>query len=152
MAWCDAHGRAECGRPKADGDPCHQAGDRPCRRHAEPSAGEVAIPGGPPGATAPWDTGFASGPVTPRQALDGLLQASWARWQHYAGILQAAVESTPGAPEEGLVGHTWGAADIVGGVYETGDATRPMVAIEADERDRAARLAKQMHDMGYDDD
>jgi hypothetical protein len=107
-----------------------------------------AIPGS--GQVTAWQAGYA-GPAGPRTAMLLLLQVSWLRWHLYSDLLKNQVDDIRGAadPASGLVGHRLGFSKD--GVYETGEEIRALAALDADERDRCARLAKMAHDAGIMD-
>lgn len=92
-----------------------------------------------------------------------LMNVSWIRWQLYAELLRQQVadadrkaatrgstSSTKGAAG-GLIGHHLAASPVTGGVFPTGEEIRALTRLEAEERDRCARLVKLAHDMGVAD-
>jgi len=82
--------------------------------------------------------------LSPRMAMVVLLHVSWLRWLEYSALLEEQVREAGG--QAGLVGST--IASGRGGLYATGSEVLALTQLEADERDRCARLAKQAHDMG----
>jgi hypothetical protein len=114
------------------------------------------LPALPPGAVVTaWMAGvLGSRPLSPRAAILLLLHVSFLRWQEYATMLHAQVEDAPdGGPGKrgtpgvrGLIGHH--TAMSGGQMYPTREDIRALVRLEADERDRAARLAMMAHDIG----
>lgn len=91
-----------------------------------------------------WSAALPAGiTLTPRLAMVLLLHATWLRWTEMAALLQADVQ------EEGA-GAFAGEQKASGrsGVYATGEQVRALAIVEADERDRVARYAKQAFDMG----
>jgi hypothetical protein len=159
VSYCPEHDREECGTPTKKGT-CHQPSlDGSCWRH--PAGSEVAVSEADGEIVAPVHVDAYSvsleGPVTPRTGMIVMLQVSWARWQEYARLLREQVYGTPSQPvspgdTEGLVGHTYDFDMHApgGGIYETGESPRALVAIEAAERDRFMKLAMQAHAMGIE--
>lgn len=86
-----------------------------------------------------------------------MLGLAWRRADLLAGELRAQVEGVPavgnggGSGADGLVGHTYSASEVAGGIYPTGERARALVEIEAAERDRVVRYAKTAHEMGIED-
>lgn len=101
----------------------------------------------------PYEVEIDAPAVTPRQAVILLLQVSWQRWRSYAAILEDSITtSVPGDDSgTGLTSPTWG-SNPKDGMYVSGEQVSAMALLEAQERDRCAKLAKQAHDMGIDDD
>lgn len=100
----------------------------------------------------PYAVDFPAQIVTPRQSIIMLLQVSWQRWQSYAAMLENEVTTAqPGDEGNGLVVPTWG-NNPKDGMYISGEAISSLAMLEAEERDRCAKLAKQAHDMGIEDD
>lgn len=113
------------------------------------------LPSLPPGATvSAWSAALAAGkPLSPRAAMLLLLHLSWERWQLYAQELEGQVEAARReSPDE------FAAAALVTEkkmMYRDqpvpqGEEIRALVLLEGEERDRAARLAKDAFAMGLD--
>lgn len=94
--------------------------------------------------------------LSPRMAMVLMLHATWLRWSEYAALLEqqmlnpvsAALASEPDSESGGLVGHTWAMDPKTSDIYATGEQVRALAALEADERDRVMRYARQCHDVG----
>lgn len=100
----------------------------------------------------PYAVDFPAQIVTPRQSIIMLLQVSWQRWQSYASMLEEQVTAVqPGDDSNGLVVPTWG-NNPKDGMYISGEAVSSLAILEAEERDRCAKLSKMAHDMGISDD
>ena len=141
---------ASCGAPTARGPCGRQTKGGRCWQHP---GTEVAVPGADDSVRiTPYRVDFPAGIVTPRQSIIMLLQVSWQRWQSYAAILENDVTNAqPDADDNGLVVPTWGNSPK-DGAYVSGEAISALAGLEADERDRCAKLAKQAHDMGIEDE
>ncbi len=81
--------------------------------------------------------------LTPRMAMAVMLHVSWLRWQVLASMVEEQVQDS-GA--DGLVGSTF--APGREGSVVTGSEILALTALEGEERDRIARLAKDAHHMG----
>ena len=140
---------AQCGAPTARGPCGRQTKGGRCWQHP---GTEVAVPGaGDTVRITPYAVDFPAQIVTPRQSVVMLLQVSWQRWQSYATMLENEVTSAqPGQDGNGLVVPTYG-SNPKDGMYVSGEAISALALLEAQERDRCAKLAKQAHDMGIDD-
>jgi hypothetical protein len=103
----------------------------PLPRGAEVTAWRASLPAG-------------ADALSPRMAMVLLLHSSWLRWLEYSALLEEQVREASGAA--GLVGSTM--ASGRGGLYATGSEVLALTQLEADERDRVMRYAKQCHDAG----
>jgi hypothetical protein len=109
------------------------------------------VPGGqlpalPDGANVTaWRASLPAGAdaLSPRMAMVLLLHVSWLRWADLAEMLEQQVQADG---EGALVGET--RASGRGGLYATGEQPRGLAILEAEERDRIMRYAKQCHDVG----
>ena len=89
--------------------------------------------------------------LPPRVVMILLLHMSYLRVQEYAGMLQNQKNTASSGPRGGLIGFRTGrAAD--GTIYATGEELRGLTILEAQERDRLARLARECHDLGITGD
>jgi hypothetical protein len=94
--------------------------------------------------------------LSPRMAMILMMHATWLRWSEYAALLEqqmlspvsTALSGETDSESGGLVGHTWAADPRGGGLYATGEQVRALAALEAEERDRVMRYARQCHDAG----
>lgn len=168
--WCEEHRRWECTAQRKGGrGECHSIaidGTSKCRMHAGVSL-EVAKAQGQARITAFSALGGVPS-IDPGLAVLASLHMSWLRVHLYARLLEEQVENdasgahwahpenlTDGAADDqpspdgvrGLIGHTY-AADKQAGIFASGEAVRALVALEAQERDRAVKFAKVAHDMG----
>jgi hypothetical protein len=94
--------------------------------------------------------------LSPRMAMIIMTHVTWLRWGEYAALLEqqmldpinAALAGEPSTESAGLVGHTWASDPKSGETYATGEQVRALAALEAEERDRVMRYARQCHDAG----
>jgi hypothetical protein len=106
---------------------------------------EDQLPAVPEGAmVTAWNAG-ATGPLSPRAATLLMLHVSWQRWQYYAALLKEEVDKRGAA---GLTGFKRSASNVTDGIYPTSEEIRALTRLEAQERDRCARLAREAHEMG----
>lgn len=102
-----------------------------------------------------WAPGDAK--VDPGETLLRLLSQSWARVRLYSDLLAKAYEGAEDFPEafagagvRALIGHKY---DLTkdGDPVAVEEATRGLVALEAQERDRCAKFAKLAIDAGIEE-
>lgn len=94
--------------------------------------------------------------LSPRMAMILMLHATWLRWSEYAALLEqqmldptnSALAGEPSTESAGLVGHTWAMDPKSSEVYATGEQVRALAALEAEERERVMKFARQCHDAG----
>lgn len=94
--------------------------------------------------------------LSPRMAMVLMLHATWLRWSEYAALLESqmadpvitALRGEQVDESNGLVGHKWAMDPKSGQMYATGEEVRSLAALEAEERDRVMRYARQCHDAG----
>ena len=142
---------AGCGAPTPSG-PCKRStGGGRCWQHRGEVAVTTTLDDVVPVKVTPWSVDMPATAVTPRTGMILMLQVAWQRWQVYAAMLEDQVSHGTSSTDNGLVGPVWSLNVKDGGLEVTGEQARALVAIEAEERDRFARLAKQAHDMGIDD-
>ncbi|MFC0626148.1 hypothetical protein [Kribbella deserti] len=163
--WCEQHGRWECTKQrKAGRGECHSialTGTDKCRMHAGERSDVVKARAM---AITAWSAIGGDPTVEPGRIILSLLQMSWLRLHLYAQLLAAQADAEGWEPDNvddegdevefavagstgGLIGHTF-APSKEGGRVVTGEAVRGLVLLEAQERDRCAKLAKTAHDMG----
>lgn len=117
----------------------------------------MSLPDIPRGATVDaWQAETGGAVVGPRDAMILLLHVSWTRWHLYSDLLRQQVDEAlqragrgQGDRSDGLVGHRLGFSKD--GVYETSEEIRALAALDGEERDRCARLAREAHNMGIMD-
>jgi hypothetical protein len=91
-----------------------------------------------------WRAALPAGmTLTPRLAVVVLMHATWLRWLEMSALLQSEVEESGIG---GVIGNVM--ASGRGGLYATQEQVRGLAQLEGEERDRIARLAKQLYDMG----
>ena len=105
---------------------------------------EDHLPAIPEAMVTAWSAGV-SDPLSPRAATLLMLHVSWQRWQYYAALLKEEIDKRGAA---GLVGLKRSASAVTGGLYPTSEEIRALTRLEAQERDRCSRLAREAHDMG----
>lgn len=99
----------------------------------------------------PYRVDWPAEAVTPKQSVILLLQVSWQRWQVLAQMLEDEVTGGSGPGDNGYVKPTYGMSPREGS-YISGEQVSALAEAEAAERERCARLAKQAHDMGIEDE
>lgn len=123
-------------------------------KNSPPPRGNLPpLPALPPGATvSAWMAALAPGkPLSPRAAMLLLLHVSWERWQVYSAELKAQVDAARGDSPDGTASAGLVAEKKM--MYRDqpvpqGEEIRALALLEAGERDRAARLAKDAFAMG----
>lgn len=93
--------------------------------------------------------------LSPRRATELLLHVSWHRWHQYAELLESEYNASPGTAQtpagvRALIGNR--VASGKDGLFAQGEEIRALTRLEADERDRCAKLARQCHEMGITGD
>lgn len=159
--WCEDHRRLECDKQRKRGaGTCHGPavrGKDACKKHLgirrdrARAEGEAVI-------TAWSAVGRAEKRIDASFAVMGMLQQSWLRAALYGDLLRRQVEKEGShevsideddhADSSGLIGYRFGAAGKDGTIYAQSEEVRALVALEAQERDRAVKYAKTAHDMG----
>jgi hypothetical protein len=166
--WCTKHHRWECKSLRKNREQCHGTpgeGHQYCRMHAGISRDRYSQ-------VTDYVHAFngiaarvedSAPEVDPATAIMGVLRMSVFRLRMLAGMVQDQIErdavydeqvrkvwpdqedsrTVPGHGEaSGIIGYTFGPAGI------TGEDVRALVKLEAEERDRVAKVAKMAHDMG----